>query len=52
MLSTLVEQHGWLVIIAAAVVGWMIFKFVRKVIFKVMGIAFTIISLIRLWSLL
>lgn len=50
MFSFISHPYGWLVLVLAAVFLWMVFKFVRSVILKVLGITFTVISLLRLWA--
>ena len=50
MLSTIVDQYGWIVLIVAVAMIWMIVKLVRNVVFKLVGLAFAIISLVRIWA--
>lgn len=50
MFSALIDQYGWFVIIGAILVLWIVFKFVRGIVFKVLGLAFAVVSLVRLWS--
>lgn len=51
MFSSIVEQYGWIVLVIGAVFIWLLFKLVRNIVFKLIGLAFAIISILRLWSI-
>ncbi|WP_338657023.1 hypothetical protein V6B14_22730 (plasmid) [Sporosarcina psychrophila] len=51
MFSFLINNYGWFVIVIGAFLFWIVFKFIRNVVLKIIGIVFAVLSFLRLWAL-
>lgn len=52
MFESLMVDHLWIGLILGFAVVWMILKFIRRTIGRVIGLVFTALGLVRLWTMM